>query len=127
MPVRHNYPVEEVFNLKHLWRTFKDAALAFLLPIIILGGIFGGVVTATEGAGLAVVAALGIGLIYGELSWVHLKQAIIAGGVQTAVVMLLVAASALVGVYLTEAQVPQDTRADYQQLDRQPLRSAGTA
>ena len=30
--VRYNYPVEEVFNLKHLWSTFKDAALAFLLP-----------------------------------------------------------------------------------------------
>ena len=105
--VRYNYPVEEIFNLHHLRSTFKDAALAFLLPFIILGGIFGGLVTATEGAGLAVVAALGIGLIYGELKWAHLKQAIIAGGVQTAVVMLLVASSALVGVYLTEAQVPQ--------------------
>lgn len=106
--VRYNYPVEETFQLKRVWKTFKDAALAFLLPVIILGGIFGGLVTATEGAGLAVVAALVIGLIYGELEWKHLKQAIIAGGVQTAVVMLLVAASALVGVYLTEAQVPQN-------------------
>ena len=56
--VRYDYPVEEVFHLGHLWYTFKDAAWAFLLPIIILGGIFGGLVTATEGAGLAVVAAL---------------------------------------------------------------------
>ncbi len=105
---RHNYPVEEVFQLKRLWRTFKDAAWAFLLPFIILGGIFGGFVTATEGAGLAVVAALVIGgLIYRELDWRHLHDAIIEGGVQTAVVMLLVAASALVGVYLTEQQVPQ--------------------
>src|SRR5690606_9732956 len=106
--VRYHYPVEEVFQLKRLWRTFKDAWLAFLLPVIILGGIFGGLVTATEGAGLAVVAALAIGLIYRELDWRHLKQAIIDGGVQTAVVMLLVAASALLGTYLTEAQVPQD-------------------
>jgi len=106
--VRYNYPVEEVFRLKRLWTTFKDALLAFLLPIIILGGIFGGLVTATEGAGLAVVAALGIGLIYRELDWRHLKDAIIEGGIQTAVVMLLVAASALLGTHLTEAQVPQD-------------------
>ncbi len=105
---RHNYPVEEIFQLKRLWQTFKDAAWAFLLPFIILGGIFGGFVTATEGAGLAVVAALVIGgLIYRELDWRHLHDAIIEGGVQTAVVMLLVAASALVGVYLTEQQVPQ--------------------
>jgi C4-dicarboxylate transporter, DctM subunit len=105
---RYHYPVEEVFRLKRVWHAFKDAWLAFLLPVIILGGIFGGLVTATEGAGLAVVAALVIGVIYRELDWRHLKQAIIEGGIQTAVVMLLVAASALLGTYLTEAQVPQD-------------------
>ena len=53
---RYHYPVEEVFRLSRLWHTFKDAAWAFLLPVIILGGIFGGLVTATEGAGLAVEA-----------------------------------------------------------------------
>jgi C4-dicarboxylate transporter DctM subunit len=105
---RYHYPVEEVFRLKRVWQAFKDASLAFLLPVIILGGIFGGLVTATEGAGLAVVAALVIGVIYRELDWKHLKQAVIEGGIQTAVVMLLVAASALLGTYLTEAQVPQD-------------------
>jgi len=104
---RHNYPVEEVFQVSRLWSTFKDASLAFTLPLIILGGIFGGFVTATEGAGLAVVASLVIGLIYRELDWAHLREAIIEGGVQTAVVMLLVAASVLVGLFLTEAQVPQ--------------------
>jgi C4-dicarboxylate transporter, DctM subunit len=104
---RRNYPVEEQFQLKRLWVTFKDAAFAFLLPVIILGGIFGGVVTATEGAGLAVVAAIGVGFIYRELDWGHLKKAIIDGGIQTAVVMLLVASSALLGTYLTEAQLPQ--------------------
>ena len=106
--VRHRYPVEELFQLKRLWATFKDAALAFLLPVIILGGIFGGLVTATEGAGLAVVAALGIGFLYRELDWRQLKKTIIEGGIQTAVVMLLVASSALLGTHLTEAQLPQE-------------------
>ena len=105
--VRHNYPVEEKFQLRRVWTTFKDASFAFLLPIIILGGIFGGLVTATEGAALAVVAAMAIGFYYRELDWPHLKKAIIDGGIQTAVVMILVAASALLGNYLTEAQVPQ--------------------
>jgi len=105
--VRFNYPVEEMFQLKRVWTTFKDAALAFSLPVIILGGIFGGFVTATEGAALAVVAALAIGLIYHELDWTHLKTATIEGGIQTAVVMILVASSALLGTYLTEAQIPQ--------------------
>ena len=105
---RYDWPVEETFRLKRLWATFKEAAWAFLLPVIILGSIFGGIVTATEGAGLAVVAALAIGgLIYRELDLAFLRAAIVEGGVQTAVVMILVAASALVGVYLTEQQVPQ--------------------
>ncbi len=105
---RYNYPIEESFRWATVRRTFGEAVWALSLPVIILGGIFGGVVTATEGAALAVVAALFIGIgVYRELDWAHLKDAIIEGGVQTAVVMLLVAASALLGVYLTEQQVPQ--------------------
>ena len=48
------------------------------------------------------------GVIYRELDLKFLRQAMVEGGLQTAVVMILVAASALVGVYLTEQQVPQD-------------------
>ena len=55
-------------------RTFREAFWAFTLPMIILGAIFGGVVTATEGAALAVVAALFIGLvIYRELDLKQLR------------------------------------------------------
>ena len=105
---RHNFPTEEMFKLSRVWETFKEAGWALSLPLIILGGIFGGWVTATEGAGLAVVAAVVIGGgVYRELDWNHLKAAILEGGTQTAVVMLLVAASALLGDYLTEVRVPQ--------------------
>ncbi len=105
---RHNFPTEEMFKLARVWETFKEAMWALSLPLIILGGIFGGWVTATEGAGLAVVAAVFIGgVVYRELDWGHLKTAILEGGTQTAVVMLLVAASALLGDYLTEVRVPQ--------------------
>jgi C4-dicarboxylate transporter, DctM subunit len=106
--VRLNWPVEEMFQWSKLFAAFREAAWALTLPFIILGGIFGGVVTATEGAALAVVAALFIGgVIYRDLSWARLRQAMIEGGVQSGAVMLLVAASALLGLYLTEAQLPQ--------------------
>ena len=106
--VRHNYPVEQTFQLSRLWQTFKDASWSLLLPVIILGGIFTGWVTATEGAGLAVVAATLIGgLVYRELDLKQLRSYMLDGGVQTAVVMLLVATSALLATYLTETQVPQ--------------------
>ena len=105
--VRKGYPVEEVFRLKRVWQALKEASLALLLPLIILGGIFGGLVTATEGAGLAVVAAVGIAFWYREMNWRLLWHAVIDGATQTAVVMLLVASSALLGGYLTEQQLPQ--------------------
>jgi tripartite ATP-independent transporter DctM subunit len=105
---RYNLPREDAFSLARVRRTAREALWAFLLPIIILGGIFGGIVTATEGAALAVVAALFVGLaIYRKLDLPHLRHAVLEGGVQTAVVMLLVATSALLGTYLTEVQAPQ--------------------
>ena len=106
--VRHNHPRMGKFDLRKAWASFRETFWALTLPLIILGGIFGGVVTATEGAALAVVAALFVGgVIYRELDWKHLREAIVEGAIQTGVVMLLVASSALLGVYLTEAQVPQ--------------------
>jgi tripartite ATP-independent transporter DctM subunit len=105
---RYNLPREHAFSWANVAKTGREALWAFLLPIIILGGIFGGVVTATEGAALAVIAALVVGLfIYRELDLVHLKRAVLEGGVQTAIVMLLVATSALLGTYLSEVQAPQ--------------------
>ncbi|NNF12370.1 MAG: TRAP transporter large permease [Gemmatimonadetes bacterium] len=105
---KHDFPREEAFRMQRVWETFKDAGWALVLPVIILGGIFSGWVTATEGAGLAVVAAIFIGgVIYRELDATELRRAMLEGGQQTAVVMLLVAASALLGDYLTEVRVPQ--------------------
>ncbi|HKB53386.1 MAG TPA: TRAP transporter large permease [Ramlibacter sp.] len=105
---RYNLPREAAFSWARVLSTGREALWAFALPIIILGGIFGGVVTATEGAALAVIAALFIGLVvYQELDVKHLRAALMEGGVQTAVVMLLVATSALLGTYLTEVQAPQ--------------------
>ena len=71
---RYNLPREDAFSWAKVRSTAREALWAFLLPIIILGGIFGGVVTATEGAALAVVAALFVGLvIYRELDLGHLR------------------------------------------------------
>ncbi len=108
LAIKNDWPVEARFNLCRVWVTFKESAWALLMPLIILGGIFSGLVTATEGAGLAVVVALFIaGVIYRDLDFAHFVRAAVDGAVQTAVVMLLIAASALLGIYLTEAQVPQ--------------------
>ena len=104
---KNNYPREERFRIQRVASTAKDASWAFLLPLIILGGIFSGLVTATEGAGLAVLAAIFVGLIYREFDMKLMRQALMEGGIQTAVVMVLVATSAVLSMVLTELQLPQ--------------------
>ncbi|MGZ8274105.1 MAG: TRAP transporter large permease [Burkholderiaceae bacterium] len=119
---RYDLPREAAFSWARVAKTARDAMWAFLLPIIILGGIFGGVVTATEGAALAVVAALFVGLvIYRELNLAELRKAVLEGGVQTAVVMLLVATSSLLGTYLTEVQAPQELARAVSDFTKNPL------
>ncbi len=105
---RYKLPTEEAFNIPRVRETFMDALPAFALPVIILGGIFGGFVTATEAAGLAVIAAIIVSLWYRQIDLAHLRRAMLDGGIQTAVVMLLVAASVLMGGFLTRAQIPQE-------------------
>ena len=93
-----------------------------MLPVIILGGIFGGFVTATEGAGIAVLAALLIGgLVYRELNLKILYRAVIEGVIQTSVVMLLVATSAVLGLFLTEMQLPQQLAQQITSITQDPV------
>ncbi|MGH2454582.1 MAG: TRAP transporter large permease, partial [bacterium] len=105
---KYGFPVDAAFSLPRLARTFKEAGWTLLLPVIILGGMFGGIVTATEAAGLAVLAAFIIGtFVYREMNFRQLRAVTLDGVVQTASVMLIVAASAVLGWYLTNEQVPQ--------------------
>ncbi|MFO6466084.1 TRAP transporter large permease [Jannaschia sp. KMU-145] len=120
--VRYDLPREDGFSLARLGQATREAAWALMLPVIILGGIFGGIVTATEGAGLAVLAALAIGLlVYRELNLRKLYAALIDGVLQTSVVMLLVASSAVLGLYLTETQMPQKLAAGITTLTENPF------
>lgn len=118
---RNGYPVEQAFALGKVATAFREAAWALALPGVILGGIFSGWVTATEGAGLAVIAALLIGaFVYRGLNRAKIFEAAREAGVQTAVVMLLVAASALLGDFLTEVQLPQKMAASIGAFSDQP-------
>jgi C4-dicarboxylate transporter, DctM subunit len=118
---RYNLPAENFFSFGGVAASFREAMLALTLPVIILGGIFGGIVTATEGGALAVIAALAIGFYYRELNAAILRQALFEGVTHTAVVMLLVATSALLGVYLTETQIPQRLAESVTNLTQNPL------
>ena len=122
LAVRYDLPRDERFDLCNVWRSFREAFWALTMPVIILGGIFSGLVTATEGAGLAVLAALVIGLfIYRDLDVRRLRRVMLDGISQTGVVMFLVATSAALGLFLTQAQVPQQLAAQITEFTTNPL------
>lgn len=110
--VKYNLPREEHFSLSKLCTAFKNAFWALTLPVLILGGIISGFTTATEAAGLAVLLALIIGFfIYKELTINAVYKALVESVNGTSVVMLLVATSAVLGLFLTEQKVPQQMAA----------------
>ena len=105
---KYDLPVEQRFSLRVVGRSTIQAFWALMIPIVIWGGIFLGIATATEVAALAVLAALLIGVfIYRELPVRELKRILQDSVLQTAVVMLIVASSAVLGWYLTSEQIPQ--------------------
>ena len=105
---KYNLPVEHGFSLRAVGESTLKAFWALVIPIVIWGGIFLGIATATEVAALAVVAAFIIGVfIYRELPTSETIRVLKDSAGQTAVVMLIVASSAVLGWYLTSEQIPQ--------------------
>ncbi|MEW5863901.1 MAG: TRAP transporter large permease [Pseudomonadota bacterium] len=105
---RLNLPVERRFSVRAVGRSTLEAFWALFIPVVIWVGILGGIATATEVAGLAVLAALVIGVaIYRELTGRQVLQILRESAGQTAAVMLIVASSAVLGWFLTSEQVPQ--------------------
>lgn len=81
---------------------------ALALPVIIVGGIHGGAFTPTEASAVAAFYALAAGmLIYRSLSWRDVPRLLVRASVMTAAVMLIIAASNVLGYALTVLQVPQ--------------------
>jgi len=105
---KYNLPVEQKFSIRLVGKTTAEAFWALFIPIVIWGGIFLGIATATEVAALAVLAAFIIGVfIYRELPTSETIRVLKDSAGQTAVVMLIVASSAVLGWYLTSEQIPQ--------------------
>ena len=105
---RTGIPVQKRADLREVVQTLKEAVWALLMPVIIFGGILGGIFTATEAAVVAVVYALCIdAFVYRELTWKLLVDVLVRSARTTGVVMLLIAASTIFSWFLTLQQVPQ--------------------
>ena len=91
---KHNIPKSDRFDMKRLAVAFKESVWALLMPIIILGGIYSGMLTATESAAVAVVwAAIAGAFIYRELNLPDTIQIIKDSAKSSAMILFIIAAS----------------------------------
>jgi len=89
------------------WTATRKAAWALLMPVIILGGIYGGVFTPTEASAVAVLYALIVGmLIYREIGLQDLAAVLRKSVISSAVIMFIIANAGLFAFLITRAGVP---------------------
>ncbi|TVM19254.1 C4-dicarboxylate ABC transporter permease [Oceanidesulfovibrio indonesiensis] len=105
---RQGFTNRTPFAWSRVWRTGKRAILALGAPLLILGGILGGIFTATESAAVAVIYALVVGLaIYRELDLKSLPRLFINAGVTASVIMFIITQATVFSWFLTIEQIPQ--------------------
>lgn len=96
------------FSARKVWESFWDAKFAMLTPIIILGGIYSGIFTATEAAVVAVLYALVVGLfVHKELKFKDLGPILSNAAVTTGTVIIILGFATAFARYLTLSQIPQ--------------------
>jgi C4-dicarboxylate transporter DctM subunit len=102
-----NFPTEKRASLGEIWAAVKKSFLALLMPVIILGGIFAGIFTATEAAAVAVVYGFVVAVFYyRELKWKDIPRILVESSVITGYVSLLLGFASVFGYLLTVEQVP---------------------
>lgn len=95
------------FSMKEVWTSFKDAIWAIGMPIIILGGIYGGIFTPTESAAVACLYAFIVGIfVYRELNWKLIKQILRSSVVTSSFIMFICAAATGYGYVMTMQMIP---------------------
>jgi len=102
----------ESFSLIRLLWAFKSSILALLMPVIILGGILGGIVTPTEAAAIAVAYALVVSiLVYRAITFQDIVEMLIKTARITGIVFLIIAAASILSWWMTFLRLPQQVAA----------------
>lgn len=104
---RRNYPVEPPIPMKEIPRVTLRAFPALMLPVILLFGIYGGVMTPTEGAAAAAAYALFAStVLYRAVTWRALYDAILTSGKATTSIGMLIAGAMIFNYVVTIENIP---------------------
>jgi C4-dicarboxylate transporter DctM subunit len=104
---KRKYPKLPPVTLREATMTTVKASPALLMPLVVLGGIVGGVFTPTEAGAIAAVYGFLVSMfVYREMKWSQLGPMLVTTGIITAAVMLIVAAASLFSWILTRERAP---------------------
>ncbi len=95
------------FDWKNLWGATLKALPSLSLIIVVIGGIVAGVFTATEGAAVAVVYALILGVCYRNITWQSFWKILVDSGKMSGMIIFLVGVSNIMGWVMAFTQIPQ--------------------
>lgn len=110
------------FTFKEQLLAFKEASLALFMPVIILGGIYGGIFTPTEAAVVAVFYAFFVGFfVYKELNLKNLMGIFTKSALTTSIIMIIIANAGVLGWILTRERVPQLVAESFLQFTESPI------
>ncbi|MBO8154507.1 TRAP transporter large permease [Thermovirga sp.] len=119
---RRGYVGEGKISLQRILISFKDCFWALMMPVIIIGGIYGGVFTPTEAAAVAAVYGACVGMfIYKELKFKDIPEVIFKAAVSTTMIMFVVGTANLFGWILTNAQIPHKLGMVFANLTSSPV------
>ncbi|MDR1534389.1 MAG: TRAP transporter large permease, partial [Planctomycetota bacterium] len=105
--VRRNYPKADSFSFKHFLTTLRESVLALLSPIIIVGGIVGGLVTPTEASLIAVFYSMFVGMVIYRTVSVRNFIALLYDAIKlSSVVLFAVGTAAIYSWVLSYYKVP---------------------
>jgi tripartite ATP-independent transporter DctM subunit len=105
--IRRNYPRDTKASFPQICGTFYSAIWPLMTPVILIGGMLGGVFTPTEAAGIAVLYAFILGcFVYREISFAHLRQILRETAIETAVITFIVSCAMLYGWVMMRSQIP---------------------
>ena len=118
---KRNFPRHRRATMHELWLSFRLAFFPMLAPVIIMGGIFGGVFTPTEAAAVTAAYSLLLGMVvYRTLQWSDLPRVFREAVNISAVVGFIVACASLFGWVLAREQVPQHVAELFLSVSREP-------
>ena len=119
---QRNFPVEEVVPLKELPKVTWQALPALMMPVVLLGGIYGGVMTPTEAAAVAALYALVISImLYRSVTFAGAYGALLSSGRSMASIGILIAGALVFNYVVTREDIPKEVSFILTAMDLGPL------